>query len=379
MTIDIAIQDRAHPSVAAPQAQEFDTIRLLLARWKLFMAAPLAGATLAVATSFLIPPLFTARTLLIPPQQQQGGAASALASLSALSGLASGLGSVKTTADQFVALMQSANVEDRIIERFKLVEAYDVDKKHQARERLERRVRIALGKKDGLIGIEVDDTEPQRAADIANQYVEELRRLSSELALTEAQQRRKFFEGELRRAQSQLSSAQEKLQRSGFNAGAIKAEPKAAAEAYAKLRADATAAQVKLRTLRSMRAESAPEVQQQLAQVNALEAELKRLEAAASTRSETDYLGNYRDFKYYETLFELLSKQYELARLDEAREGALIQVVDVATAPEHKSFPKRSMFAGLGAAAALLISIIYVLVQPLWSSAMGAGASKKAP
>lgn len=349
------------PSQAAPSGPQ-NPVQLLLSNWRLLVALPLTGAVVAVAASFLVTPLFTARTLFVPPQQSQSNAASALASLSALSGLV-GTGGVKTTADQYVSLLQSNNVEDKIIDRFKLGEVYGFEKRTEVRRKLESRVRVALGKKDGLILIEVDDAEPARAADMANQHVAELRRLSSELALTETQQRRQFFEAELKRTQAKLTEAQAKLQGSGFNEGAIKAEPKAAAEAYAKLRADLTAAQVKLSALRSQLTDTAPEMQTQTALVNALGGELQKLERAATRPDNADYLSLYREFKYQETLFDQLAKQFELARLDEAREGALIQVVDPATPPELKSSPRRSYFALAGFALGLMLAVAWVMVR----------------
>lgn len=339
-----------------------DPLQLLLSRWRLLLAAPLAGAVVSVAGSFLLTPLFTARTVFVPPQQQQSSAASALASLGALSGLI-GVGGVRNTADQYVSLLQSANVEDQLIDRFKLGEVYGYSKRTEVRRKLESRVRVGLGKKDGLITVEVDDADPERAAAMANQHVAELRRLSAELALTETQQRRRFFEVELKRTQGALTAAQAKLESSGFSAGAIKAEPKAAAESYAKLRADLTAAQVRLGTMRSRLTENAPEVQTQAAQVAALAGELQRLEKTAAGDTKADYLNYYREFKYQETLYDLLAKQFELARLDESRESALVQVVDVATAPELKSSPKRTYFAAGGFAFGLLLATLFVLLR----------------
>ena len=335
----------------------------LLKHWKVLLAGPLILAALAGAGSYLVAPLYTARTLFVPPQQSSSPTASALASLGALSGLAGNVAGLKSTADQYVSLLQSANVADRIIDRFELIKVYDVEKRAYALMKLQQRVRVSLGRKDGLITIEVDDQDPKRAAEMANQHVGELRRLSTSLALTETQQRRAFFEGELKRTQAALISAQAKLQGSGFNAAAIKAEPRAAAESYARLKAEATAAEVRLRTLRSQLTESAPEVRTQQASTQALLDQLRQLETAASTAGGSDYLGLYREFKYNETLFEMLSRQFEVARLDEAREGALIQVVDVATPPELKSYPRRLYFALAGAAVGLLLAAAWTLFR----------------
>lgn len=332
-------------------------------QWRIVILLTFLGAPIGWASSFLMPIQYTARTVFVPPQQGQGGTAAAIASLGALSGLAGNLGGIKTAADQYVSLLRSANVADRLIGRFDLREAYQVDTQMEARRKLEQHVKVVLGRKDGLITIEVEDTSPQRAAQIANEHVAELRRLSLELALTEAQQRRAFFEGELKRARDALSASQLRLQASGFNASVIKTEPRVAAETYARLKAEAAAAEVRLRTLSSGLSEDAPEIRSQRAQLAALTTELRRAEQAASGEGGSGYLSVYRDFKYQETLFELLARQFELARLDEAREAAMIQVVDVAKPPELKSSPRRLFFAIGGLVLAASISVIFVLAR----------------
>ena len=217
-------------------------------------------------------PVYTARTSFLPPQQQQSGMASALASLGGLAGLAGAAGAIKSPADQYVALMQSVSATDRLIDQFELMKVYESKYRFEARRALEQNTRIAVGKKDGLISVEVDDENPQRAAEMANAYVEELRRMTSVLAVSEAQQRRMFFEKELKDARDQLEKAQQALQASGFNVGALRAEPRAAAESYARLKAEITAAEVRTQVLRGSLADSAPEVQRQLAQLSALRA-----------------------------------------------------------------------------------------------------------
>ena len=169
--------------------QIHDLASVLRPRWKQIGAIAIVAGIAAYGISLLIPPTFTARTTIISHQQQQGAAASALASLGALAGLA-GAGAGRAPADQYVALLQSVTLSDRIIDRFKLEALYESKFKEDARRVLGRNVRVAAGKKDGLIQIEVDDQDPGRAKDIANAYVEELRRLSNGLALSEAQQRR---------------------------------------------------------------------------------------------------------------------------------------------------------------------------------------------
>lgn len=361
-----------HAPVSGPGYEDDDAISLLdlvlplVEHWKLWLLGSLAVGLAALGIAFVMTPVYTARTTFLPPQQQQSGLASALASLGGLAGLAGAAGAIKSPADQYVALMQSVSATDRLIEQFELMKVYEADYRFEARKELEQNTRIAIGKKDGLISIEVDDKSPQRAAEMANAYVEELRRLTSELAVSEAQQRRMFFEKELKEARDQLARAQQALEASGFNVGALRAEPKAAAESYARLRAEITAAEVRLQVLRGTMADSAPEVQRQAAQLSALRGQLARLERSADDGAGPDYLTKYREFKYRETLFELFARQYELARVDESREGALIQVVDVALPPEYKSKPKRALIAVGATMVSLLLLGMFILVRHAW-------------
>lgn len=336
----------------------------LRVRWKLILFGALAAGLVALAIAFQIAPTFTARVSLMPPQQQQSVAASALATLGALSGLAGG-GNIKSPADLYVSLMQSTTVADRMVDQFGLMAAYGANFRVDARRALQLNSRFEVGKKDGLIIIEVADGSPQRAADIANQYVEELRRLTSVLAVSEAQQRRVFFETQLQKVRDQLASAQQALQASGFTQGALRAEPKAAAEGYARLKAELTTAEVRLQTLRGSLADTAPEVRQQQATVDALRGHLAGFERSNKAGDSPDYIGKYREYKYQEALFEMFSRQYEIARVDESREGALIQVLDPATPPEKKSGPKKAQIAVLTTLAALVVLSAFVLLRRL--------------
>lgn len=370
----------SYDSAAEPVISLSEVLRVLRGRIVLLTLGPLMAGVLALGIAMLIPPTFTASTTLLPPQQAQGGAASALASLGPLAGLASGVAGISNSGDRYVALMQSAAISDRIVEQFKLMAVYDEKLRVDARRALAANVRIALGKKDGLITIEVDDKNPQRAADIANRYVDELRRITGTLAVTEAQQRRVFFERQLQLSKDRLIQAQQSLQASGFNPGALKAEPKAAADAYARLKSEATSTEVRLQTLRGSLADGTPEVRQQQAALAALREQLARAELATDTSGGSDYVGKYREFKYQETLFELYARQFELARVDESREGALIQVVDPATPPERKSKPKRATIAiGTMLAAAMLLAAWVVLRQSGRASAVRRESSAALP
>lgn len=330
--------------------------------WKFILGAGVVTGLVGYGLSHLIPPTYTARATVISPQQQQNTAAAALASLGALSGLTGAATGIKSPADQYVALMKSVTLSDRIIEQFKLNEVYDSKYMMDTRKELGNNVRISAGKKDNLISIDVDDHDPARAAAMANAYVTELRKLTNGLAITEAQQRRVFFQQQLEDTRDQLVKAQVRLQATGFTAGALKNEPKAAAEIYARTKAEVSAAEIRLAALRQRLTEGAPEVQQAASALSGLRGQLAQMELPAESSGNQDYVSAYRDYKYREALFDVFSRQFELAKMDEAREGTLIQVLDVAMPPEKRSKPKRSVLALfailLGFAAAMARTVL---------------------
>jgi uncharacterized protein involved in exopolysaccharide biosynthesis len=361
------LQESPAMNPAADMDDEDDKLDLaqifspLLRHWRLWLGGTVLAGLLGWGGSYLITPTFTATTTLLPPQQQQSIASSALASLGSLAGLA-GAGT-KSPADEYVSLMHSVTVSDRMIDRFKLMELYHAKYRRNARQKLNANTQITVGKKDGMIAIVVQDESPERAAAMANQYVEELRRMTSVLAVSEAQQRRVFFEKQMQDTKQKLIAAQSALQESGFTSAAMKAEPRAAADEYARVRADMTAADVRLQTLRNSMTESSPEVQRQEATLQALRSKVAQLEQSSrSNSSDPDYVSRYREFKYQEAFFDTMTKQYEIARVDESREGALIQVVDPALVPEDRSWPRRSFVAaGVALIAAFLLALWLVV------------------
>jgi uncharacterized protein involved in exopolysaccharide biosynthesis len=342
--------------------------RLLRALAVPMLTLPLLAGLLAFAATYLFKPQFTATTTFLPPQQQQSAAASALAALGSIGSLAGVGAAVRSPADLYVALMQSASVSDRLIDEFKLMAVYEAETRTKARRELAKSVTFTSGRKDGLIRIDVSDTSADRAAAIANKFVAELRQMTNDLAVTEAQQRRQFFERQLKAARDSLVAAQLALQSSGFNTGALKSEPKAAAESYARSKAELAGAEIRLEGLRSRLSETTPEIQQVKATIAALRQRLVRAEQAEPAPQGPDYVSRYRDFKYQEAMFELYARQFELARADESREGALIQVVDPAVPAELKSFPKRGVIATAAATIMAALVLLWVVLRGRWRS-----------
>ncbi len=292
-------------------------------------------------------------------------ATSLLNTLGALGGMAGAAAGIKNPNDQYVSFLKSNSIEDALIERFKLMDRYKADYKQDARKTLEGSVKIASGK-DGIIIVSADDHDPQFAADLANAHVQELTKLMGRLAVTEAQQRRQFFEQQLKGAKDKLAAAEIALGETGVNASVLKSNPASAMAAVATLQAQVTAQEVKLGAMRGYLAESAPEFKQAMTELLNLRAQLAKQSqdrGAEPKAGQGDYINRYRDFKYQETLFELFARQFEMAKLDEAREGATIQVVDAAQPPERKSKPKKALIAIIATLASGFALLLVVFVR----------------
>ena len=364
-------QDTAFSGTAADVDDDeislLDLLQVVVENLRLLVLGPLAAGAIALGICFIIPPTFTATTVIMPPQQQQSGAAMMLQSLGALGGLAGAATGLKNPNDQFVSLLKGESVANGLIDRFGLVARYEAGYKVDARKTLDSVSRINSGK-DGLITIEVDDKDPVFAAQLANGYVAEFDRLLDRLALTDAQQRRVFFEKQLQDTKTKLDKAEMALQSSGVNGTAFKISPEAAIKAIAEVQALVAAQEVQVASMRAYLTESAPEFKQGLATLAALRMQLAKLEKSSPTPSaaDADYVARYRDVKYFETLFEAFSKQFEMAKVDEAREGANTQVVDPALPPERKSKPKKGQIAAIAALAAGFLLLLFVFIRQSW-------------
>jgi uncharacterized protein involved in exopolysaccharide biosynthesis len=349
-----------------------DLLQTIVDNLRLLVLGPLAVGLTALGISFLIPPTYTAKTQFLPPQQQQSAAASMLASLGSLGGLAGAVGGIKNPADQFLAYMKSVTVQDVLIERFRLLERYEAKTKTDARLALKENVRAASGK-DGLISVEVDDKDPKFAAELANAHVEELGKLLGKLATTEAQQRRLFFEKQLTQAKEKLIQSEIELKSTGVSGSVLKSNPASAVAAVAGLQAGVTAQEVKLGAMRGYLAETAPEFKQALNELANLKAQLAKQEKDTPFNSnmsaQGDYVSKYREFKYNETLFELFAKQFEIAKVDESREGAVIQILDAAQPPERKSKPKKALIAIIATLAAGFALLLFVFIRQALNNA----------
>lgn len=383
-------QDTETPSAGSaptrPTDDEINVLDLLIVIAKhkrVVLGFPLIACTVSAVILLLMPNIYTATARIMPPQQNQSAAAAAVAA--ALGGLggAGAIGSalgLKNPNDLYVAMLKSDSVADRMIERFNLRERFQADSLVEARKALAKISSITAGR-DGLIVIAVDDRSPQQAADMANAYVEELNRLTQRLAVTEASQRRLFLERELNIVKENLAAAESGLKSTQERTGLIQPEQQGRAifEAFAELRARIAAKETELAALRTFSTDKNPNLVRAQQELKSLREQLARLETAQASEKGNvlvpttlvpeagmEYLRRMRDVKYYETLFELLAKQYELAKIDEAKDSVIIQVVDKATPPDRKSKPKRALILALIGVGASIAAVIWAFVREGW-------------
>lgn len=334
-------------------------LAIVLAQYRVrIVTVTLCTAMLGLLLALFLPNHYTAMTSILPPQQNSNSSGSAimaqLSSLSSLAGVGTG-SALKNPNDMQVALMRSRTVEDAVIDRFRLSQLYKTKRPSETRKKLEKWAEIDTGTKDGIIRISVTDQDPNRAAAIANGYVEEFQKFSAHLAVTEASQRRLFFENQLGEAKEALAGAEEDLKKTEQETGVIQvdAQLRTAIESVAQLRAEIAAKEVEIRGLRAFGTDQNPKVQQAEQQLSQLQSEQKKLGASSDSTSDglliqksamqdagLKYVRKLREVRYRQTIFDLLARQYEAAKVDEARQGAMVQVVDKAVPPDEKSFPK---------------------------------------
>jgi len=327
-----------------------DMLRVL---WKykwLLISSTLATGLVAVGVTLLMPNYFTATARILPPQQS---ASSASMLLGQLSGIASAVGAggagPRSPSELYVGLLKSRTVADRIIGRFSLNDHFRLALASDARTQLAQYTKITAGR-DGIISVSVELTDPSLAVKVANGYAEELIRLTGEIAISEASQRRLYFEKQLGKVRAKLSQA-ELAARDALATGGlvmIEGQGKSLIEAGARIRAQITAKEVQIRAMKAYAAENNADllfVRQELA---ALVAELARIEGAAnrvpemkSRRLPLENMNLLRELRYQEALQQVLTQQLDAARLDEARDFSLVQILDHAVIPDRKSSPRR--------------------------------------
>lgn len=344
----------------------------VLARRKKFIGGITAGtAIVSLVICLLLPPIFRAETKILPPQQGSSNiAAQLLNQVGGLATLATGGIGMKSPNDMYIGFLRSRTVRDKIIDRFGLMKIYDVKFREDARKELGEALSATSGK-DTMIVVTVEDRDPKRAADMANAFVEEMVAVSKGLAITEAAQRRLFFEEQLQDVKQALSRAEEGIRGYQEKTGALKIDDQARVviQGIGSLRARIAAKEVQYKVAQTYATSQNPDLQKIEEELKGLKVELNKLEQKGGNGHDPlmptgrmpsvgmEYLRKLRDVKYNEILYELLAKQYEMAKLDEARDAVTIQVIDKAVIPEKKVKPKRAIIVALSTFTGLLFSI----------------------
>ncbi len=358
-----------------------DLLIVVAARKRTVLLVTGVFAVLAVIISLILPIRYTATLTLLPPQESSSmGAAMAsqLGNLGGVAALAGGSLGLKNPNDRYVAMLQSRTVEDAMVERFGLMQEYQKRYLSDARKAFQDHTTVDGNGKDGLIHISVEDHDAQRAAELANGYVDQYRDLSQNLAITEASQRRLFFQRELEQAKNNLANAEVALEQTEQKTGVIQPDSQARAliESAATLRAQITAREVQIEGMQTYATGQNSELIQAQQELAGLRAQLAKLGGSEdSSGSEVlipkglvpkagmEYVRGLRDVKYYETIFDILARQFEVAKLDEAKEGAVIQVVDPAIPPDRRSSPKRGLIVIGATTVGFLLGIFLALLQ----------------
>lgn len=338
-----------------------DILQTLAENARLLVFGPIIVGLIALGITFSFKPFYVAETNIMTPQQQSGAAA-ALAQLGALAGMAGAVGGLKSPADMYIGLLRSRTVADRMIDRFGMMKIENVKTREDARDIL-LRITGGAARKDGQITIKVAANDPRLAAAMANAYVEELASLTSRLAVTEAQKRRQFLEKELSKAKQNLVKAEIALGGVGVSEDTLKFNPAAMGQGLATLKAQIMARELQLSSMRGVLTENSPDFRQAQRELAALRGQLGKFENTEPTGGNAEYINRYRDFKYNEVLFEQLAKQFELAKIDESSDGAVIQVVDVAVPPERKANKSKALIAILATLAAGFALLVFVFVR----------------
>jgi tyrosine-protein kinase Etk/Wzc len=358
-----------------------DLLIVLAERKRVILAVTAGFAIVSIVISLLLPKLYTATVTLMPPQQNSSLSAQLASQLGSLGGMAASLTGnsslLKNPNDMYVAMFKSRTVEDAMVERFGLMQEYHAKFLSDARKKFEHYADVDGSGKDGLIHISVEDHDPQRAAELANGYLDAFHDLSKNLAITEAAQRGKFFEQQMEDSKNNLASAEEALAATQQKTGLLQldAQTRALIESAAALRAQITAKEVQIQGMQTYATGENAQLVEAEQELASLRAQLSKLGGASDngdsiivpkgemTTAGLEYVRRLRDVKYYETIFDILARQFELAKLDEAKEGAIIQVVDHAVPPDKRSFPKRALIVIGATIVGFFIAILCALFQ----------------
>lgn len=361
-----------------------DLFLVFAANKKKVVGIPLAISVLVAGLTLLIDNTYVATTKILPPQNQSSTSA-LLGQLGAIGAISGGSSALKNPNDIYIGILNSRTIADNMVDRFKLLDVYEVKKRSDARGALSKLTFVTNGK-DGMISVDVEDKDPKRAAEMANAYVDELKKLNVSLAITEASQRRMLFEKQLSQVKKNLADAEVDLKTAQEKSGVIQltGQAEAVIKGAAEVKAQIAAKEIVLRTMQTFTTVNNPDYIRERESLLGLQVQLKKLEVGAnvgngdislSTRSVPEagleYIRKVRNVKYYEAIFEVIAKQYEIAKIDEAKEGATIQVLDPAIEPDKKSGPRRGLLVLVAFMFSGFLTLAYLSLKEIYRQAYG--------
>jgi uncharacterized protein involved in exopolysaccharide biosynthesis len=380
--------------------------RLLWEHRRLILRVGVAAALLSALIAFLIPTRYESSAQLMPPDQPSTGLAMLAAAAgggggaqmgSDLGSLAGNLLGLKSSSDLFIGVLGSRTVEDDLITKFDLQKVYGKRRIEDARKRLRSVTDLSADRKSGIISIEVEDHSPERAAALAGEYVSALNRVITQLNTSSAHREREFLEGRLIEVKQDLENAEK-----GFSEFASKntaldipTQGKAVIEGVATLQGQLIAAETELQGMRQIYADGNVRVRSAQARVDELQAELRKdlssQEPVGGKDSDptllfpsirqlpvigVSYADLYRNTKIQEAVFQILTQQYELAKVQEAKETPSIKVLDPPDVPDQKSFPPRAIIILFGAILGMAGCMLWVVGKNSWEQTDAADPQK---
>ena len=354
-----------------------ELLHILVQRKMLIIKITLGATVLAALISLFMPNIYTATAkVLIPQRETGGGLSSLLGSASPTVGNLAGLSGLSTGGELYIGILKSRSVSDAVIKQLNLATVYDTKKPEDTRRALEGNVKFQLGAKDGIITISADDKEPKQAARLANALVEQLGRASVRLNLSKASTERAFLEKRLDIIKADLKRAEDVL-KSFAQANKtihVDSQAKASIEGIARLKAELASKEVQLATLRSYQTDENAEVKAVKSAIARLQGEISSIGGISGSGQGVPSVGSapslglqytrlMRDVKTHEAVYEQLTRQYEIAKLSEAKDSSTIQILDEAVVPTKKSKPKRALILMLATITAFFCAVMIAFVS----------------
>lgn len=355
----------------------FSVVSIFSRQKKIVLGMPIFFGVAAIVLSFLITPIFTSTAVILPPQQQNSNLSNMLGQLGGLAGISGGASPLKNPNDLYMGMLKSRTISDKLISRFNLKDRYEAKTMDEARKVLERITTVVDGK-TGLLSVSVEEKDAKFAAVLANAYIEELILLNKNFAITEASKRRLFFEKQLVEGKENLANAEVAMLKMQERTGVIQFESqvKGVIGTLAQLQATIASKEIELGSMREYGTDNNPDVLRLKKEIQGLTGNLNKLNKGQSGGDANlmissgkipgvgiEYIRSLREVKFHEAMFEALTKQYEVAKIDEAKDSSLIQLLDPAVPAELKTKPLRASLAILGVFFGIMLGILIALLR----------------